>query len=67
MRARAEELGGELQIVSNDGSGTTILLRVPLSGRVIHRDGRVRYVHKGFVIDKAPLYEAHITELLNER
>ena len=42
MRARAKELGGELQITSNDGRGTTILLTVPLSATVIHRDGRGR-------------------------
>jgi len=42
MRARAKELGGELQIISNDGRGTTILLTVPLSATVIHRDGRTR-------------------------
>jgi signal transduction histidine kinase len=42
LRTRAKELGGELQITSNDGRGTTILLSVPLSGKVIHRDGRVR-------------------------
>ncbi len=40
MRTRAKELDGELQITSNDGRGTTILLSVPLSGKVIHRDGR---------------------------
>src|SRR2546430_3668758 len=42
MRARAKGLGGKLQIISNDDSGTTILLRVPLSGRVTQRDGRGR-------------------------
>jgi ligand-binding sensor domain-containing protein/two-component sensor histidine kinase len=42
MRARAEGLGGELQINSNNGSGTTVLLRVPLAARVSSRDGRVR-------------------------
>src|SRR3989440_1289640 len=42
MRARAKGLGGKLQIISNDDSGTTILLRVPLSGRVSSRDGRAR-------------------------
>jgi thiol-disulfide isomerase/thioredoxin len=34
---------------------------------LIGRDGRVRHVHKGFFLDKAPEYEAHITELLNEK
>src|SRR6266404_1850775 len=42
MRTRAKELDGELQITSNDGRGTTILLTVPLSATVIHRDGRTR-------------------------
>src|SRR6266851_2703195 len=42
MRARAEELGGELQIISNDGRGTRVLLKVPLSGTVSSRDGRGR-------------------------
>src|SRR5205807_6747923 len=42
MRARAQELGGELQVTQNDGRGTTILLNVPLSATVIHRDGRAR-------------------------
>ena len=42
MRTRAKELDGELQITSNDGRGTTILLTVPLSTTVIHRDGRGR-------------------------
>lgn len=42
MRARAKELDGELQITSNDGRGTTILLNVPLSATVIRRDGRTR-------------------------
>jgi len=42
MRARAKELGGELQVTSNDGQGTTILLNVPLSATMIQRDGRTR-------------------------
>jgi ligand-binding sensor domain-containing protein/two-component sensor histidine kinase len=42
MRARAKELGGELQITSNDGRGTTISLNVPLSATLIHRDGSRR-------------------------
>ena len=41
MRARAQSLGGELQIVSSNGKGTTVLLKVPLAARV-KRDGRVR-------------------------
>jgi two-component sensor histidine kinase/streptogramin lyase len=42
MRARAEGLGGELQINSNHGSGTTVLLRVPLAARMRSRNGRGR-------------------------
>jgi signal transduction histidine kinase len=42
MRARAEGLGGELQIISDDGKGTTVLLNVPLAARVSSRNGRVR-------------------------
>jgi signal transduction histidine kinase len=42
MRARAEGLTGELQIISNDGGGTTVLLKVPLAARVSSRNGRVR-------------------------
>src|SRR5207302_7043014 len=33
MRRRAEALGGELKINSNDGKGTTLELRIPLSSR----------------------------------
>jgi ligand-binding sensor domain-containing protein/two-component sensor histidine kinase len=42
MRARARELGGKLEIISNDQKGTTVLLKVPLAGRVRSRDGEVR-------------------------
>lgn len=42
MRARAKELGGKLEIVSNNETGTTVLLKVPLAGRVSSRDGRLR-------------------------
>jgi signal transduction histidine kinase len=42
MRARAKELGGKLEISSNDETGTTVLLKVPLAARVSSRDGRVR-------------------------
>lgn len=34
---------------------------------LIGRDGRVRYVHQGFFPDQTSLYEAHISELLNEK
>lgn len=42
MRARAQELGGKLEIVSNNHSGTTVLLKVPLAARASSRNGRVR-------------------------
>jgi signal transduction histidine kinase len=42
MRARAKELGGKLEISSNNKTGTTVLLKVPLAARVSSRDGRVR-------------------------
>ena len=34
---------------------------------LIGRDGRVRYVHKGFFPEQMVAYEAHISELLNEK
>lgn len=34
---------------------------------LIDRDGRVRYVNKGFFAGQIPLYEARISELLNEK
>ena len=34
---------------------------------IIDRGGRTRYVHEGFLQAKTPQYEAHVTELLNER
>ena len=37
------------------------------SSVLIGRDGKVRYVHKGFFLDKAPAYEAHIAELIGEK
>ena len=42
MQARAQSLGGELQIISNQSEGTLVVLRVPLTVRVSHRDGRLR-------------------------
>ena len=42
MRARAKELGGKLEIISNAQTGTTVLLKVPLAARVSSGDGRVR-------------------------
>ena len=42
MRARAESLGGVLQVISNRGEGTKVLLKVPLAARVSSRNGRVR-------------------------
>ncbi|HEY3027961.1 MAG TPA: two-component regulator propeller domain-containing protein [Pyrinomonadaceae bacterium] len=42
MRARAQGLGGELQITSNQGKGTEVILRVPLTVKMSHRDGKGR-------------------------
>ena len=42
MRARAQRLGGELEITSNQDTGTLVLVRVPLTARMSHQDGRVR-------------------------
>lgn len=42
MRARAQSLGGELQIVSNHGNGTRVLLKVPLTTKVNRRNARGR-------------------------
>ena len=42
MRARAKELGGNLEISSNSETGTTVLLKVSLAARVSSRDGRQR-------------------------
>ena len=42
MRDRAKELGGKLELSSNDETSTTVLLKVPLAARVSSRDGRLR-------------------------
>jgi signal transduction histidine kinase len=42
MRARAQSLGGQLQIISNNGKGAVVLLTVPLAASASRRDGRVR-------------------------
>src|SRR5204863_8452447 len=42
MRERAKSLGGELQIISHQGEGTLVLLKVPLTARVSHPEGRGR-------------------------
>ena len=34
---------------------------------LIDRQGRVRYVHKGFYDEQTPLYDSHISELINEK
>ena len=33
MRRRAQKLGGELEVISNLGEGTTVILKAPLGGR----------------------------------
>jgi len=42
MRARAQSLGGELQVISSHGNGTRVLLKVPWTGKATPRDERVR-------------------------
>jgi ligand-binding sensor domain-containing protein/two-component sensor histidine kinase len=42
MQARAQRIGGELQIISSQGKGTMVRLKVPLSARSSRLDGRVR-------------------------
>ena len=37
------------------------------SSVLIGRDGRIRYVHKGFFPAQTATYETHISELLNEK
>jgi signal transduction histidine kinase len=32
MRRRAKNLGGELEVISHPGSGTTVILKAPLDG-----------------------------------
>jgi peroxiredoxin len=34
---------------------------------LIDRQGHVRYVHKGFFDEQTPLYDSHISELINEK
>lgn len=72
-RAKADaflrEAGGNLPIVY-DASGAiarTFGVKAMPTSVVIGPDGRVRYVHSGFFPEQMPLYEAHITELLNAK
>ena len=63
------QVGNKLPVVYDPGGATATKYAVkemPTSV-LIGRDGRVRYVHKGFFLDKAPLYEAHIAELISEK
>ncbi|MEO6339382.1 MAG: TlpA disulfide reductase family protein [Caulobacteraceae bacterium] len=63
------QVGNKLPVVYDPAGATATKYAVkemPTSV-LIGRDGKVRYVHKGFFLDKAPLYEAHIAELLNEK
>jgi thiol-disulfide isomerase/thioredoxin len=72
-RAKADaflrEAGGNLPVVY-DATGAiarTFNVKAMPTSVVIGPDGRVRYVHSGFFPDQMPLYEAHITELLNAK
>jgi ligand-binding sensor domain-containing protein/signal transduction histidine kinase len=42
MRVRAQRLGGELQVLSNQGEGTSVILKAPLVAKVRQADGRGR-------------------------
>jgi ligand-binding sensor domain-containing protein/two-component sensor histidine kinase len=41
MRQRAESFGGQLEIISRVGTGTTVRLKVPVSGRLIRAKSRI--------------------------
>ena len=63
------QVGSKLPVVYDpDGAvATRFAVKEMPTSVLIGRDGKVRYVHKGFYPDKTALYEAHISELLNEK
>ena len=63
------EAGSNLPIVydTTGGIARTFNVKAMPTSVVIGADGRVRYVHSGFFPDQMPLYEAHISELLNAK
>jgi thiol-disulfide isomerase/thioredoxin len=72
-RAKADaflkQVGGRLPVVY-DPTGAIARgysVREMPSSVLIGRDGRVRYVHKGFFPAQTKEYEAHIAELIGEK
>ena len=63
------QVGNKLPIVYDPAGAiaTKFAVKEMPSSVLIGRDGRVRHVHKGFFLNQAPVYEAHIAELLNEK
>jgi len=72
-RGRADaflkQVGSRLPVVY-DPTGAlakTYAVKEMPSSVLIGRDGKVHHIHKGFFVDKAPTYEAHIAELIGEK
>jgi cytochrome c biogenesis protein CcmG, thiol:disulfide interchange protein DsbE len=71
-RAKADaflaQVGGHVPVVYDSGGALARRFGVKAmpTSILIGRDGRIRYVHTGFYPEKMTLYQAHITELLNE-
>ena len=63
------QVGAKLPVVYDPAGATASKydVREMPTSVLIGRDGKVRYVHKGFFLDKAATYEAHIAELLDEK
>ena len=63
------QVGNKLPVVYDPAGAvaTKYAVKEMPTSVLIGRDGKVRYVHKGFFLDKAPTYEAHIAELINEK
>lgn len=63
------EAGSSLKVVYDANGAIASHYRVnemPTS-ILIGRDGRIRYIHKGFFANQMVAYEADISELLNEK
>jgi thiol-disulfide isomerase/thioredoxin len=67
-QAFLKETGSTLPIVydANGVLPTKYKIRDMPSAILIGKDGRVRFTHKGFFEGKETVYEAHISELINE-
>jgi thiol-disulfide isomerase/thioredoxin len=64
-----KQVGSRLTVVY-DPAGTIArgyAVREMPSSVLIGRDGKVRYVHKGFFLAQTKQYEAHIVELIGEK